>query len=201
MAGPTKTLLVTGFNGFPGMPVNPTARLMERLPKRLPDQVHGVRLDYLVLPPVWADRMPVIQAQIAKISPDAVVHLGVDGKRRQINIETRAVNQASQIRADAAGRRHARAVLDPGGSAVRTATLPVRAIRAAVARSGAPAALSANAGDYLCNAVFWDTLGAGIPAVFVHVPALPRGRAEQRPSYHAVENAAVNILRDLAMRL
>ena len=197
----TKTILVTGFSGFPGMPINPTATLMQRLPKRLPSCVHGVSFRYAVLPPEWRARESVTQALIRDIDPDCVVQFGVDGKRRAINIETLARNWASTIRADSAGDVAPSALLAPAGTPDRPSTLPVQHMQQAASRSGVDVRLSDNAGDYLCNATLWDTLGTGRPAVFVHVPAFPRGRFENRPAYHAVEDAAVYMLRDLALRL
>lgn len=196
-----KTILVTGFSGFPGMPINPTATLVQRLPKRLPECLHGVRFHYAVLPPEWRAREEKTQRLINEVDPVAVVHFGVDGSRRSINIETLARNWASTIRADAAGDVAPRRLLAKSGTPNRRASLPVRSLQRSARRSGVDVRLSVNAGDYLCNATLWDTLGTGRQAVFVHVPSLPRGRFENRPSYHSVETAAVHLLRDLALRL
>ncbi|EFO28993.1 peptidase C15, pyroglutamyl peptidase I [Roseibium sp. TrichSKD4] len=197
----TKTLLATGFSGFPGMPVNPTERLMGRLPKRLPAHIHGVRFCYAVLPPEWRAREERTQHIIKKVDPVAVVHFGVDGSQRSINIETLARNWASTTRADAAGDVAPHRLLAKAGTPNRRATLPVRSLQKSARRSGVDVRLSNNAGDYLCNATLWDTLGTGRQAVFVHVPSLPRGRYENRPSYHSVETAAVYLLSDLALKL
>jgi len=195
-----KRLLITGFSGFPGVPVNPTEKLMARLPKRL-RATPGVDCHYAVLSPSWSARDTGNRRIIEDVRPDAVVHFGADGTRRSINIEARAVNQATRARADAAGQRFPAAALDPHGPSFRASTLPVRRLLAAARRSGAAVDLSMNAGTYLCNATLWDTIGLGLPAVFVHVPTLPRGRNDRRQSYFQIEAAAVCLLQETAKLL
>jgi len=201
MKNTQKTILVTGFSPFPGAPVNPTERLMRRLPKRLGGHQSGVNFVFCVLPTTWAARDGVTEKLRREIRPDAIVHFGVDGTRRTLNVETRAVNKAVRVRPDAAGLSPARPELSKDGERIRRSTLPGRALWQAARASGAPAALSANAGTYLCNATLWDSVGSGIPSIFIHVPSLPRGKRDRRPSYPLVEDAAVRILRETARRL
>ncbi|XHC12544.1 peptidase C15 [Labrenzia sp. ac12] len=196
-----KTVLVTGFSPFPGAPVNPTERLMRRLAKRIGAHQSGVDFVFHVLPTTWAGREDVTDRLRTTLSPDAIVHFGVDGTRRTINIETRAVNKAVRVRPDALGRAPARPELAISQERARSSTLPASALRDAALAAGAPAQLSTNAGTYLCNATLWDSIGSGIASIFVHVPALPKGPRDTRPAYPVIEEAAVRILRELARRL
>jgi len=198
---PLKTVLVTGFEPFPGMPVNPTALLMERLPRRLARELRGTRFHFETLPTTWAGRTEVAAGLRRDLSPDAIVHFGVDGSRRTINIETRAVNRATRVKPDARGAHAATARLEPGAEEARYSTLPVRALHEAAARSGLPVALSRDAGTYLCNATLWDSIGSGIPSVFVHVPPLQRGRSDTRLSLQQIEQAAILILQETRRRI
>lgn len=201
MKNTQKTILVTGFTPFPGAPVNPTEKLIKRLPNRLGTHQHGVAYHFDVLQTTWEARSSVTDALRREVKPDAIVHFGVDGTRKAINIESRAVNQAIRVRLDSAGKSPANPELDNKGERARTATLPPAPLVAAARLSGAPANVSKNAGTYLCNATLWDSIGSGIPSVFVHVPSLPRTRWDPRPSYAMIENAAVSLLQDLARRL
>ncbi|MCV0428267.1 MAG: peptidase C15 [Roseibium sp.] len=196
-----KTVLVTGFSPFPGAPVNPTERLMKRLPKRLGVHQFDVDFAFHVLPTTWVGRQEVTSRLRDTIQPDAIVHFGVDGTRRTINIETRALNRAILVRLDSVGQSPGRPELDPGGKRVRNATLSAGPLRDAALTGGAPTRLSTNAGTYLCNATLWDSVGSGIPSIFVHVPALPRGPRDTRPSYPVIEEAAVRLLQETARRL
>ncbi|TYC52275.1 peptidase C15 [Rhodobacterales bacterium] len=201
MKAGVKTILVTGFSPFPGAPINPTERLMRRLPRRLASKNGGTRFVFRVLPTTWTGRKDVTEKLRRELKPDAVVHFGVDGGRRTINIETRAVNRAVRVRPDAAGLSPDRPDLTAGAERHRMSTLPARALRDAALSAGAPARLSTSAGTYLCNATLWDTLGDGFPAIFIHVPSLPKGRRDTRPGYPVIENAAVRILLETARRL
>ena len=74
-----------------------------------------------------------------------------------------------------------------GGPAAYFATLPVRAMLAAIRAAGVPCDLSLTAGTFLCNQVFYVELhhiGMHRPAMragFIHVPSLPV-QAAPRPS-------------------
>ncbi|WP_299480945.1 pyroglutamyl-peptidase I [uncultured Roseibium sp.] len=201
MTRTAKTILVTGFTPFPGAPVNPTEQLMRRLSKRLGKHQTGVEFVFEVLPTTWAGRQEVTSKLREELRPDAIVHFGVDGTRRTLNVETRAVNRATRIRTDADGKAPTRPELAPGNERARSATLPARALLQAAKTAGVPSTLSSNAGTYLCNATLWDTIGSSVPCIFIHVPSLPKGRHDTRPSYPAIEEAAVRLLKETARRL
>lgn len=201
MTGPEKTILATGFTPFPGAPVNPTEQLMQSLPGLLEVPLPGVRFVFHVLPTTWAGRLEVTEKLRREIRPGAIVHFGVDGTRPTINIETRAVNRAEQVRPDAAGETPECPDLAPGAEPARLSTLPAEALCTAARSAGAPAELSDDAGTYLCNATLWDSIGSGIPSIFVHVPSLPEGPDDVRPAFDVVEAAAVRILQEVAKRL
>jgi pyroglutamyl-peptidase len=196
-----RVILVTGFSPFPGAPVNPTEKLMRRLPKLLGRHQAGGTFLFHVLPTTWAGRTQVTDDLRRSLEPDAIVHFGVDGTRRTINIETRAVNRATRVRPDAAGYAPARPELDLTAGRSRVSTLPAEALRRAASGSGAPVRLSRDAGTYLCNATLWDSIGSGIPSIFVHVPSLPRGARDTRPAFTVIEDAAVRLLKEVARRL
>ncbi|WP_269581379.1 pyroglutamyl-peptidase I family protein [Roseibium sp. Sym1] len=196
-----KTVLVTGFRPFPGAPVNPTEHLMQSLPGRLGEVTSTVRFVFHVLPTTWAGRHEVTGKLRRDIRPDAIVHFGVDGTRSTLNIETRAVNRAEQVRPDAAGETAPAAQLASGAEETRMSTLPAGALCEAARAAGAPVELSADAGTYLCNATLWDSIGSGIPSIFIHVPALPESPNDKRPAFAVVETAAVRILEEVARRL
>ena len=198
---PVQTILVTGFSPFPGAPVNPTQHLMQSLPDRMGLPPHRIRFSFHVLPTTWAGRLEVTEKLRRDTRPAAIVHFGVDGTRSEINIETRAVNQTDQVRPDAAGQLPSHPELAPGSEPARMSTLAAEPLCAAARSAGAPAQLSVDAGSYLCNATLWDSIGSGIPSIFVHVPALPDGPDDPRPAFSKVEDAAVSILEEVARQV
>lgn len=198
----SKTVLVTGFSPFPGMPINPSALLIERLQKLMPGCVHGVRFHFELLPTTWAARKEVTDRLRKDLKPDAIVHIGVASKSYQLRIETRAVNQATRIIPDAAGKHAPSVHLSPEApEKARFSTLPTRAMLEAALRSGAKAKLSNDAGTYLCNATLWDSIGSGIPSVFIHIPPLPRWRQDRRPPLTSTEQACRQMLLEIARRI
>ena len=184
--------MVSGFGAFPGAPANPTEWLIETL-RSLPAPP-GIELDTHILPVIWATAPLLLRSRLEATRPDAVLMFGLAGRSRSVRIETRAVNQASEIALDADGRRHPGARLQPGGPASRRARCDRARLRAAIQASGAPARLSRDAGTYLCNAVLWAALEAtahDVPVVFVHVPPESRLPAER---LLAVAKAVIEVM-------
>jgi pyroglutamyl-peptidase len=171
-------VLVTGFSAFPGMPVNPTQAMVERLIERryVP---HGVRaIRYAVIDVVYA-RLPDWLLSLAEEGcPDIALHFGVSSSATGFAIETVARNVVGLDRPDATGCTHPAAQIAVSGPATLASSLPEREILGALDRLGLPASASDDAGDYLCNFLLYHALhGICAPyappmAGFVHVPPL-----------------------------
>lgn len=199
------SLLITGFGPFPGAPSNPTMRIATRLGRARGTRLAGVQRIVRLLPTTWA-MLDTLPRDIGHLAPDAVLMFGLAGRRRTITPEARALNQAGPLRTDAAGRRPRGRLLAPGGPSVRTGGIDATRLTAALRRQGLPAAVSRNAGDYLCNALFYRVAGLGIPCIFIHVPrpvraTLPRGKLKRpRPSMADLHRAADVVLDALLLQ-
>ncbi len=166
-------VLITGFGPFPGVPVNPSEAIVARL-----GTVVGARLVRRRLETTW-DGLPALDGLLAGIR--VAVHVGVAPRSHRLRIETTAFAGRDRV-PDADGRLPAPATDRPG--AVRRSRAVAAPLVAAARRAGVPAAVSGDAGRYLCNALYFRSLtaarGATRPhiAVFVHVPppTLQRGR-------------------------
>ena len=129
----------------------------------------GIRLATAVLPVVHAIG-PHLDSLVAREKPDAVVHLGLAGSRRRVCVETRARNRSSSLKHDAGGRCSSMSSLQPRAAA-RRSTWDAGRLAAALRAQEIDAALSNDAGDYVCNATLWHSLRSGaVPAIFIHVP-------------------------------
>ena len=172
------TLLVTGFGAFPGAPSNPSADIVAQLERFWRGRFArmGVQLVTAVLPVVHAIG-PLIDALVAREKPDAIVHLGLAGRRRNVSVETRARNRVTTLKPDARGAfSHHRAQRANARDALPSAWSATRLV-AGLRDAGIDAARSIDAGDYVCNAALWRSLEAGAaPAVFIHVPKKSRVR-------------------------
>ncbi|MGO9674923.1 MAG: hypothetical protein ACLPSF_12280 [Methylocella sp.] len=186
-------ILVTGFGGFPGAPKNPTARMIAELARYRPRLARaGICLELAALPVIYAETGPRLAALARKIRPDAIVHFGVAPRRRKLCVETRALNRVSVLRPDASGAAAATRTIVRDAPTRLKSTLPCGVIAAALRKAGFDAALSIDAGDYVCNQTLFLSLSQShasqnlAPLVgFIHVPGRRGGLAPARLSLAA----------------
>jgi pyroglutamyl-peptidase len=168
-------LLVTGFEPFPGAPVNPTERLVARLRAEAPagEGIAAFRADIL---PVDFDAVgPRLSAIGRDFAPDIALHFGLATECAGFRLERIARNRFEADRPDNSG------VLREGGAVcagpdIIASRLPLDAIASRLAAAGLPVEWSNDAGGYLCNTVMTLSLAHACedfaPAVsgFMHVP-------------------------------
>src|SRR5262249_49408322 len=147
----TATILITGFGPFPGAPFNPTEPLaLELAPRRHPAfanvrrVAHVFRVSYEAV-----DRER--PALIAREKPQAFVMFGLAGRTKHVRIETRARNVLTRVVPDADGQIPLTAAIVPGAPMALSLRAPTHRLLMAARATGVPAALSHNAGSYLCN--------------------------------------------------
>jgi pyroglutamyl-peptidase len=175
------TILVTGFSAFPGAPVNPSAAIVMRLLRRHARrfQLHGIKVQTAVLPVIYEEVTHELEQLVACTHPDAIVHLGLASRRKQVSVEARAVNRITTLHPDAARRRAAARAVRAGGVPALRSPLATPSLVTLMRRTGVPTQLSIDAGDYVCNQTLYTSLAsAGAPAVFIHVPRLTGVRHE-----------------------
>jgi pyroglutamyl-peptidase len=202
-----KRVLVTGFGRFPGAPSNPTERLVRALERTRRPALAGLDIVAETLPVTWEGSRQALAGLRCEVEPDAILMFGLAGSSRAIRVETRALNVANRLRADAAGRTADRAALSGSGPRALRSRADVRRVLAAIRATGAKAHLSLDAGSYLCNATLWSALAEtdpGTPVLFIHVPPaarrIPKAMARRkRPSLAGLTQAATAAL--LALRL
>lgn len=171
----TRRVLLTGFGPFPGVEVNGTGVMVPRLARAARRRFPGVVISTAILPTEW-QRGPVkARAALARAKPDVVLHFGVSDRAHGFVIERRGVNACVAF-PDGAGMMPPAPMLDAAGPKRRAVTLPVAGIVARLKAAGLPAVSSDDAGQYLCNAVLYQSLGLmdadeGRMAGFVHLPA------------------------------
>jgi pyroglutamyl-peptidase len=183
-----RTLLITGFGPFPGMPFNPTGPLVRRLASMRRPALADWRIASHVFQTSYAAVDDDLPALIAQHRPDALLMFGVAGRTRHIRIETLARNRLTRILPDVSGKLTARGVIMRNAPAAIAMRAPAMRLLAAARTTRLPVKLSNDAGRYLCNYLCWraaETLAAGNAprlAAFVHVPKVRRtpGRLTRR---------------------
>ena len=136
-------------------------------------RILDVAADALILPTTYAALDVVLDPTLDARGFEAVLMIGVAGRAKKIRVERRAVNRASILFPDAAGRTPARLTMAraPASRTARVAPVPVLA---SLRRHGLACADSQDAGRYLCNAAYMRALAAAVPVLFIHIPKPPR---------------------------
>lgn len=178
-------ILVTGFGAFPGAPRNPSAEIVRHLAREREVFARlGIAIETRVLAVVFG------AAPVDPSGFDAVLHVGLAGRRRELCVETRARNRRSLLHRDAAGLHAAGLVLAPGEPRERRARVPVERLVVALRRAGVPARASIDAGDYICNETLWNSLGGSAPlAGFIHVPSPRRSKVPLEAMVRGIASA------------
>jgi pyroglutamyl-peptidase len=177
-------ILVTGFGPFPGVPDNPTARLVRGLDGR---SYGGAAVRAAVLDVSYDRAARQVRAAVAAGGwPRLVLHFGVAVGATGVRVEARAVNRKEAAVADVDGELGAAASIDPARplDAALVTAVDVAGLVAALNASGISAGPSDDAGRYVCNATYFQSLawfaaeGAAVPCVFVHVPDVAEGSCD-----------------------
>jgi pyroglutamyl-peptidase len=180
------TILLTGFGGFPGAPVNPSGDLARKLARiRRPAFANSKRVAH-VFATSYAAVDRDLPALIARHQPDAIVMFGLASRTKHIRIEMQARNRRLVLFPDATGFRPPAQTIRVEGPARLRGRAPFSRLLAAARGHGVDAALSRNAGSYVCNYCYWRAIEGAPPqdgpiTVFIHVPKV-RGRARRSHS-------------------
>ena len=165
-------ILVTGFEPFGGEATNPSWRICERLPR----EIGGARVETLLVPCEFRSAIEAVAEAIERHEPSLVVSLGQAGGRSRLSVERVAINVDDARAPDNAGQQPVDEPIAENGPPAYFATLPVKAMVAAIRRAGVPAELSNTAGTYVCNHLMYGVLhylaasGRRARAGFIHVP-------------------------------
>jgi pyroglutamyl-peptidase len=173
-------LLLTGFEPFGAWDVNPSWEVARRLDD---ESIGGVRVEGRRLPVSWEGIWQALKGYIDEVNPDAILMLGLAGRRDYIAVESQGLNTCKEI-ADNEGKQASSPSIDEQGEEALSSTLPVEEIVKGIEELGLPVRVSDDAGGYLCNfalykAVAWAKESRpGLPVGFIHLPNL-RGVAQE----------------------
>jgi pyroglutamyl-peptidase len=174
-------ILVTGFEPYGTHTINPSEAVAKAVDGR---RVGAAVVRSAVLPVHHAEAQRRVDALVADLHPESIVHVGLANGRARIALERAALNVMDYAIPDNAGRCIVNEPCVPGGAAAYFSTLPLSAMLATLLAEGIPAYISNTAGTYLCNQTLYGTLHGlalrrahgetGLPrAGFVHLPSLP----------------------------
>ena len=163
------TILLTGVEPFGTDSENPSGDAVRLLASTWqgPEQ-----LVTAVLPVTFEGAGARLRELIAEHSPDLIISTGLAGNRAALSFERVAVNLRDARIAANAGEQPIDTPVVPAAASALFATLPVKAMTAAVADAGVPAELSLSAGTFVCNDVMFQAIDAAghARAGFIHLP-------------------------------
>jgi pyroglutamyl-peptidase len=180
----SECVLVTGFEPFGGESTNPSWDVSTQLPK----EIAGLRVETCRVPCEFRRAIEVVAEAIERAHPALVVCLGQAGGRARIGVERVAINVDDARIADNAGFQPVDELVAANGPPAYFASLPVKAMAAAVRAAGVPAEVSNSAGTFVCNHLMYGVLhylaasGSRARAGFIHVPYSEQQAAGHRDS-------------------
>jgi pyroglutamyl-peptidase len=179
-----RTVLLTGFEPFDGESINPSWAAAKKLDG---ERIGNARVHARLLPCRFGESLRVLRKEIRTLKPDITICVGQAGGRSAITPERIAINVDDARIADNAGLRLADVPILRGGPAAYWSTLPIKAIVAALAKAKIRAAVSATAGTFVCNHVFYGLMHTLARSRrrprprggFIHLPYLPEQVTEK----------------------
>jgi pyroglutamyl-peptidase len=167
-------ILLTGFAPFGGEDVNPSWDAVVQLDG---ERLDGHRIVARCLPVEFDASLEALQAALHETSPVLVLCVGQAGGRTQLSLERVAINVDDARIPDNAGAAPVDEPIVDDGPAAYFATLPIKAMLAALREAGIPAEVSQTAGTYVCNHVFYGLMHAlqatPVRGGFLHIPYAP----------------------------
>ncbi|MBI1649802.1 pyroglutamyl-peptidase I [Hyphomicrobium sulfonivorans] len=168
-------ILLTGFGAFPGVAHNVTADFVPKLAKSARALFADYDIVTEILPVAW-ERGPLrLGALLNGNAPVLALHFGVASASKGFRIELTGRNVCAP-RPDADGALPPLSSIIAGGAASIAATLPVDDIVSRLKIADVPCCTSNDAGDYLCNAILYQSLTTAalaerpFMAGFIHMP-------------------------------
>ena len=171
-------VLISGFEPFGKMKINPTEELLLEAEKF---EIENVEIFTILLPVNYDECAEVLIKKIDDIQPDVVISCGLAAGRAAITPERIGVNVkdtgSGDPYPDNKGNIPADVLIDDEGPDGLFATLPNRLIEKRLKALDIPSAISNSAGTFICNNTLYAVLNhirknnLNIKAGFIHFPA------------------------------
>jgi pyroglutamyl-peptidase len=182
-----KKILLTGFNAFHGIPINPSQVVVQEIGNRSRLN-NGYELFFEILPTEFKKSGATIINLITEIKPDFIINVGVSKKEETITLERVALNLNDTTEPDNSGYCPKGISIIPNGQNAFFTNVPIIEILKKLKYKKIPVKISNHAGTFVCNHVYYlsfhQSLVLGInPLIgFVHIPLPKEYRAKNENS-------------------
>jgi pyroglutamyl-peptidase len=171
-------ILISGFEPFGKMNINPTEELLK---EAIIFKIENVEITTILLPVNYDECADELIAKIEEVNPDVVISCGLAAGRTAITPERIGINikdtGSGDPYPDNRGNIPTDELIDKDGPDGLFSTLPNRLIEENLKAQHIPAAISNNAGTFICNNTLYAVLNhirknnLPIKAGFIHFPA------------------------------
>jgi pyroglutamyl-peptidase len=171
-------ILISGFEPFGKMNINPTEELLKEAEKFV---IEEVEITTILLPVNYDECAEKLIAKMDEIQPDIVISCGLAAGRTAITPERIGINVkdtgSGDPYPDNRGNVPVDELIDGTGPDGLFSTLPIRQIEKNLRAEHIPAAISNSAGTFICNNTLYAVLNhirknnLPIKAGFIHFPA------------------------------
>ncbi|MFA6756048.1 MAG: pyroglutamyl-peptidase I [Bacilli bacterium] len=166
-------ILITGFDVFKGLDINPSYEAIKCLPKIIDNK----EIIVMKLPVVFDECYKELEKVIKKEKPDYVINIGVATSRNEISIESSAKNIKKSNIKDNSGNifLNESKIINNADEILKT-SIDINKILLELKGYKIPSYISNDAGSYVCNNVYFYSLynekQYGYKALFIHVPGI-----------------------------
>jgi pyroglutamyl-peptidase len=193
-ASGAQVVLVTGFEPFGNVTVNPSQLIAEALNGSI---INNAEIVGVVLPVDFNESAKIATDMIEYYHPTLVISLGLNARARDIEIEKIGVNLKRYPKND--GTQSFPRRIDSSGPFLRFSSINTINIVRKIREVNISVQQSYFAGTYVCNALFYQLLGYLsehnnlIKIGFIHVPLLDSQDQNGMPLQTMIDAAKITI--------
>lgn len=205
-----KKILLTGFNAFGNLQINPSQVIVEEI-NRTKRDFKNIQLYTEILQTEFKASEEKIIKLIEEIKPDIVACLGVAITSNKFHLERVALNIDDTFEPDNIGYQPCGISIRQDGPTSYFSNLHLSDLCNALNTNGFPTVISNHAGTYVCNHIFYvvahetNKLNPDCRCGFIHIPLPSEYITEKKPrirlSYLELLNGIKFIIHHLSSNL
>lgn len=159
-------ILITAFEPFENINTNSSLEVLRKV------DIKKDNIIKLILPVKLNTSFDILKEKIDYLKPDIIILTGQASKRNKISIETKAKNKISKKTSieDEVDLKN-QTIIDNNIDSLYS-KFPTNEAFKKLKALNIPVELSENAGEYICNSLYFKTMYyySNIPSVFIHFP-------------------------------
>lgn|SRR5574344_766754 len=157
-------ILITGFKPFYSNKINPSEEVVERLNT---DDIYKV-----VLPVTYSSSCKIVNEILEKNNISFILSFGLAQKRKTITLERYAKNEEGASIKDEDGELITKRKINENKDNRYETKVNLTTLNTLLNINNIPCAISEDAGAFICNKVYFNSLSSSYNSLFVHLPEI-----------------------------